>query len=460
MAAAPQDEHKASADMATTTASDTGSPLRENFEEVVDADQPRVKGSEMVMNLIVGGLGTGMLSLPWAMAGASVSVGVAIIVLVVAVNIWTIMILVVGAERYQVYDLGALLGKLPGSLGPGMQIFTNLMVWVVLFGSLVSYIISICDSAQPFIAGTFLEKRWALAGLASILVLALCFLDQKYLSFSSAAAILVNMYLLGLVCSEYGKRAAHGELPAGVCGFGFAKGSVTMVSTMMQSVIIQMCVLPMYKELENRSPRRFGRLLTVAFSVLALIFIILAMAGYYAFGPSVESNLLSSLPRTTANNVAQAGMILTMAAVYPIMMIAMIAPVKNLPLERFGWQAQAVRRKFMAVSGLILFFVVASFLVALEVRSLGLVNVLDGALCVGVFTALAPGLVGLLLMDRQSFAWKSAMYLLLAGGIAMSVLGLVFTQNEPELLAQACKLPHPADVSIGMTLTDLRVTTT
>ncbi|CAE7357485.1 SLC38A6, partial [Symbiodinium microadriaticum] len=112
------------------------------------------------------------------------------------------------------------------------------------------------------------------------------------------------------------------------------------------------------------------------------------------------------------------------------------------------------------VSGLILFFVVASFLVALEVRSLGLVNVLDGALCVGVFTALAPGLVGLLLMDRQSFAWKSAMYLLLAGGIAMSVLGLVFTQNEPELLAQACKLPHPADVSIGMIQTDLRITTT
>ena len=35
-------------------------------------------------------------------------------------------------------------------------------------------------------------------------------------------------------------------------------------------------------------------------------------------------------------------------------------------------------------------------------RSPGLVNVLDGALCVGVFTALAPGLVGLLLMDRLS----------------------------------------------------------
>ena len=42
----------------------------------------------------------------------------------------------------------------------------------------------------------------------------------------------------------------------------------------------------------------------------------------------------------------------------------------------------------------------------------------------------------------------------------VAVLLKVFTQNEPELLAQACKLPHPADVSIGMILTDLRITTT
>ena len=39
--------------------------------------------------------------------------------------------------------------------------------------------------------------------------------------------------------------------------------------------------------------------------------------------------------------------------------------------------------------------------------SQGLVNVLDGALCVGVFTALAPGLVGLLLMDRPLSEYAS-----------------------------------------------------
>lgn len=311
---------------------------------------------QMLLNLIVGGLGTGMLSLPWAMAGASILVGAVIIVLVIGVNLWTIMILVHASERYQVFDLGALLGKLPGRLGPGMQTFVNLMVWIVLYGSLLSYIIGICDSAQPFIQGTFFEQRWALAGAACLIVLPLCFLDQKYLSFSSGAAIIVNLYLMILVGVEFFDRLDRDNLPHSICEFGLAKGSVTMASTMMQSVIIQMCVLPMYKELENRSPDKFGRILLMAFSTLAVLFIFLSVAGYVAFGPTVNSNLLVSLPHNTAMNVVQAGMIIVLAAVYPVMMIAMTAPVKNLPLERFGAGPGAARKKSLAVAGLTVFF--------------------------------------------------------------------------------------------------------
>ena len=46
--------------------------------------------------------------------------------------------------------------------------------------------------------------------------------------------------------------------------------------------------------------------------------------------------------------VVQAGMIVVLAAVYPVMMIAMIAPVKNLPPERFGSGPAASRKKSAA----------------------------------------------------------------------------------------------------------------
>lgn len=405
------------------------------------ASVPTVSSKEMAMNLITGGLGTGMLSLPWAMAGASVLVGVVTILLVIVVNLWTIMILVEAAERYQVFDLAAVLGKLPGRLGPSMQVLTNIMVWVALFGSLISYIIAMCDSAGPFVKGTLLEHRPLLAGLASAIVLPLCFVNQRYLSFTSSLAVLVNVYLISLVAFVFMKYMADDTLPTGSCAFGLAKGSVTMLSTMMQCVIIQMCVLPMYQELENRSPRKFSRILWFSFSVLALLFGLLSSAGYLAFGPNVNSNMLVNLPKNVAGDIAQFGMLIVLAAVYPIMMIAMIAPIKNLSLETFSSVPAIARRRHQAlVTVSTVGLVLGSFLVAVKVTDLGIINVIDGALCVGVFTGLVPGSVGLFLSENKSAAWKASMILLIVAGLVGSVLGIVFMDNSPDLLALKCRM--------------------
>lgn len=413
------------------------------------SDEPQVGARAVIMNLVTGGLGTGMLSLPWAMAGASLVVGTIVIIGVVALNFVTIMILVYASEKYQAFDLAAVLGNLPGRLGPVMQILTNAMVWIALFGSLASYIIGMCDSAGPFLRGTFLDHRVAIAGLSSLLVTPLCFLDQKYLSFSSAAAVLVNCYLIILICLEFVRRSTQKTLPPETCVVGLTTGSLTMVSTAAQCIIIQMCVLPMYKEFEGRvaqsqahplGPQKFARVLMVAFSLLVVLFAAIAALGYLTFGENVQSNLLLSLPNDSAGQVAQAGMFLVLGAVYPIMMIAMIAPIKNMEVDKFGHGPAAKRKKSLAVTGATLLLILASFGVALKVDSLGLVNVLDGALCICFFTALVPGLVGLLLLDRRSLLWRACMYALLVGGLVLGILGIVYTENKPEQLRSACDL--------------------
>eukprot|EP00930_Biecheleria_cincta_P076748 TRINITY_DN63970_c0_g1_i1.p1 TRINITY_DN63970_c0_g1~~TRINITY_DN63970_c0_g1_i1.p1 ORF type:complete len:536 (+),score=74.97 TRINITY_DN63970_c0_g1_i1:32-1609(+) len=472
--------------------------------------EARVGSRAIMMNLVTGGLGTGMLSLPWAMAGASVVVGVFTIICVVALNFATIMILVHASEKFQAFDLAAVLGKLPGRLGPMMQILTNAMVWIALFGSLASYIIGMCDSASPFLRGSFLDHRIIVAGFSSLLVTPLCFLDQKYLSFSSTAAVLVNCYLMILVLSEFVRRSTQKTLPSETCVMGLTTGSLTMVSTAAQCIIIQMCVLPMYQEFEGRfqqpqawsepvddvrnyadaieshlgrpphpedkiktrdgqeisflqltelandisqsafpiqiqarplGPQKFAKVLMVAFSLLVLLFSAMATAGYLTFGENVQSNLLLSLPNDSAGQVAQAGMFLVLGAVYPIMMIAMIAPIKNMEPEKFGEGLAGKRKKSLVVTGATLLLIAASFGVALVVDSLGMVNVLDGALCMCFFTALVPGLVGLLLLERQSQLWRSFMYALLVGGFILGILGIVYTENNPDKLRSACNLP-------------------
>merc|ERR1712176_840316 len=98
---------------------------------------------------------------------------------------------------------------------------------------------------------------------------------------------------------------------------------------MMQCVIIQMCVLPMYKELETRSPKRFSHVIGVSFSGLFLLFVAFAVAGSLAYGPTVHSNVLKDLPHSGWGILAQACMVLAIAAVYPIMLMPMVAPLKS-----------------------------------------------------------------------------------------------------------------------------------
>lgn len=430
--------------------SSTSVPLEFNVGLPTDDGATRVTGNQMVMNLVTGGLGTGILSLPWAMAGASVAVGVATIVVVVMVNVWTIMILVNAAERYKIFDLAGVLGQLPGRLGTGMQIFSNAMVWFSMMLCLVGYIIAMADSAGSLVggSGSLFEDRRSLSAISALVVLPLCYLDQKYLSFTSTIALTINIYLIVFVCSLYGQRSWQNALPSGTCALGLSLGSVTMVSTMMQCVIIQMCVLPMYKELEDRSPQKFRSLLLIAFSILIAIFVVFAVLAYLTLGPDVADNVLKSLPRDVFANIAQAGTIVVVAAVYPIMLLPMVAPIHGLeityfsrgPLTDTASVAQAAKRKRSVINLTTLCIVLLSLLVALRISNLGVVNVINGSLCVAVFTSLCPGLVGLHLLDRNAQYWRALMIALMIFGALMGIIGLIFTNNLHESLESKCFL--------------------
>merc|ERR1712232_1285480 len=100
-------------------------------------------------------------------------------------------------------------------------------------------------------------------------MLPLCYVDQKYLSFSSTLCILANIYLFCLVL--YAAFAPSAREPSqeldfhDICWLGFTKGSVAMFSNLMMAMMIQPCVLPTYASLEERSVPKFRRALIIAF---------------------------------------------------------------------------------------------------------------------------------------------------------------------------------------------------
>merc|ERR1719487_2654071 len=124
--------------------------------------------------------------------------------------------------------------------------------------------------------------------LASACVLPLCFLDQRRLAFTSVLAVVANATIFAFLFTTFAVEEVNGNRPP-ICYFGVGPGSVAMMSAMMQVVVIQMCVLPMYAELENRSPAKFNRIVTVSFSILLFLCAGFAVSGYLTYGPGVSS---------------------------------------------------------------------------------------------------------------------------------------------------------------------------
>lgn len=192
---------------------------------------------------------------------------------------------------------------------------------------------------------------------------------------------------------------------------------------MFQAVIIQMCVLPMYEELENRSPQKFDKIVAVGFGVLFLIFCGFSALGYLFIGPKVQSNILADLPHNVWADAAQVGSIVVVACVYPIMVYPMIAPLQGASLR--GLPSRTVASVAKGV------IVVAAMLAAFFFDSLGFVNIVNGAMQAGIFVALVPSAIGLLLLDGGVFK-KAALVVLLVGGLIVAGSGFVFSHNYVE----------------------------
>lgn len=396
----------------------------------------------ITFNLITCGLGTGVFTLPWSTAGASITVSLLIVTLVLALNAWTISILVEAAERHQTFDLGSLLGRLPGRLGQVAQYLCNIVLWFSMFLCLVGYIIVMVDCVETYVGvapGSHHPHRSYFVAVASLCVCPLCFLDQRRLAFTSILALVANANIFAFLMTSVALEEQGGSRPS-LCYFGLGPGSVAMVSAMMQVVVIQMCVLPMYKELENRSPAKFNRIVLVSFSVLLLLCSGFAVSGYASFGENVSSNVLKNLPSSHWGHASRMGAVAAVAAVFPIILSSMVAPLWN--SEAFTrWRGNSPNTLTgLATCGIVMAVMVTSCFVT----NLGYVNIVNGAISLGAFVAVAPCLIGLNLLGPRSDdpAWRACMYALASLGLIGSVLGLIFSDNYATALRSACVWPH------------------
>lgn len=435
-------------------------------------DVGSVSALALTMNLVNASLGSGALSLPWAAAGASMLAGVGITLLVLVLNALSNIILVVAAERLQVFDLGGVLGHLPGPWGRSLRLFFDASIWFSVGLTLVGYLVVVADALESW----HLPKTYGLA-LGAAVALPLSFLEPKYLAFSSSLSVGANVYLVGLIAVLFSYKRE--EPPVEFCLVGYGPGLITMCSALMQSLIFQMCMLPMYETLKDRSVKRFSACLLSSFVFVFLLFAALCFMSLSLYGSNVSSNILQNLPQTPWGNFGRIAMGLSVLAVYPIYLESMVAPLRHaearalrhhkplqlpspasstgfdecdasrepscnsLPLRRLS--SAHLERIKMRVLGFRLWtplrpsqlavplVVGASALGGTVAPHLGACNIMNGASQVAAMVGWAPGFTGLFLLDRPSaqlgLCWRGLMLLLIVFSTLMSVLGLLYTDN-------------------------------
>eukprot|EP00658_Telonema_sp_P-2_P080834 TRINITY_DN8123_c0_g1_i2.p1 TRINITY_DN8123_c0_g1~~TRINITY_DN8123_c0_g1_i2.p1 ORF type:complete len:343 (-),score=83.07 TRINITY_DN8123_c0_g1_i2:326-1354(-) len=310
------------------------------------------------------------------------------------------------------------------------------------------------------------KKLWAAAGTA--LAIPLCFLNTKYLSFTSGLSVFTNMYLFCVLIALTidGLDKTEKEF----CVLGFGPGIVTFSSTMQYGVIIQFCVLPMYKEMKDRRPAAFGKALAISFTFLFCLFSIFAVVGYMCFGPTVEQDILDDYPsihdshKTSLNipaNVAKIGMVLVVLGVYPLMMMPMISPVREFERrvlleaaetprcaesgESHGGCITSLQRivlkspKLLSTGAVFLIGITAC-VCSFKIDKLGELNAVSGAAQASFFVGIFPALIAWYLLEKkESTRWRNGLVFLTFASCSLSLMGFIFIDNQhAKLDGDAC----------------------
>jgi len=422
----------------------------------------------LTLNLVLCGLGAGMLSMPWTQAGTGIINMMVWAFLVLLVTYFTIMLVVRAGEKAQCWTFEELIEKAaPGSARAkkAWSLSATAAIWSTYFLCLVGYMIIIGDSVVPTldhfgffdsVSLTPAEVRKAVLFVGQACIFPLCFLNQRQLEYTSALGTFSNCFIVFAVLLNFLEHGKENSNDAScVVATVTSGGNLTCIANLMMAITFQPCVLPMYQEMNTditntsrplRTPRNFARALLTALAILYGLFVSFSVAGFLSFGAETQSNVLNNMPTnewyTSVGRVCMVGVCL---GVYPLMLYPMVAPLEE--------SQQPIGKVVLNISSLV---------VAFFVKNLGVVNVINGALGIFFLVGLYPAVMALGVLnqstrqngngelergllahangDSTASCWYSTpmMACLVVLSFFGMVLGLSHTQNDAGNLSRNC----------------------
>jgi sodium-coupled neutral amino acid transporter 5 len=286
------------------------------------------------MNLVKTCLGSGILALPHAFAGAGLVWAIAFLFLSAVLSSFSLFLL------GDVSVFGGRNPTLPGvghrALRSSGRMLANLSVCFNNIGAMTSYLIVASTSLltvigaenSQLIALPFLSARQVLVLLAVTLISPLCFVRRvNVLRFSSALGICALLYVMAMVLAFQFAPHLDPCTPGVPC-----KGDVVLSTNDSVGIFTQFVqftnaytchymMIPLVNELQAPTRTRKAYLAIGSTATSAILYGLVATAGYLTFGDLVKSDILLSYPvDSVLVTVARVAITMDVLSSYPLLM--------------------------------------------------------------------------------------------------------------------------------------------
>lgn len=380
------------------------------FEQGIQGTSP----TQIVFNVVKGIVGEGMLSLP---AGIAAGTGLAVGCLITAA--FGVLLAYTFSTMGRVcHETGAKTHKECAAAvrGPGLAQLGAIVIMCKTAFTCIAYAMVIGQSYSRIfeffgLHGWFVTRQFVLVVIVVVILAPLCLQrDLSILSYTSLFGILCEFSVLVFMQYRFldGSYAPNGQyyqiIPSeNRVDFGepnyphewnVTLTTFVLLASLSTAFIAHYNAPKFYIQMRRRSPRRFTRVVAVAFAIAFGIFVWAMSVGYLTFGAHANGNILNNYSDTDPG-AAMARIAIGFAVMFgfPLSFTAL----RDSTISTFNLRPEK-KRHFLLVTVLLLVVITAC---GAYLDDLGLLNALGGAIFGSFITLIFPALLMFFLAQKM-----------------------------------------------------------
>ena len=358
-------------------------------------------------------LGSSVLTNPYIIMLLGWGLSLPVIAFFVCLNLIGFYALKKGSDEFHVFGFRPVIQEL---YPKWMGVLVSVCQIVVMFGSLIGYVIVIKDNFFFFEEESKLYANLTLFGIMLVLVMPLCYLPSlDHLRFNSYVDVIVIIYLDVVLVVGYFLQDEH---PA-VEPVDVKVDSLYSISLLTHSycAITQYNYLFLYRELGDRYVH-IKKVTGVTVATYICIYLVCGFFGYLTFGAATQSNILKNLceEKTGLSMSVNVAMILLMVVHIPVVVYS-----TRKTFEQMIFKEYPSKTSSNIIASCI---IVMSTLTGCLLKSLD--NILDftSSLCGGTIGLICPGLIMVKMSKTPSQRILSILYTAVGGVITFGGFGV------------------------------------